>query len=480
MASNSSSELIGRESEKEILRRAEQSKEAELIAVFGRRRVGKTFLVRQYFANQFAFQLTGTHNASRARQLRQFSAALEEVSGSNIDKIATWDDAFRSLRNYLQTIRGKKKIVVFLDELPWLSTHRSGFLSALEAFWNGWAAHQPRLLLIVCGSATSWMIRKLVYNRGGLHNRITRRISLKPFTLGETERYLTSRGIGLDRSQILELSMVMGGIPHYLKEIEPGESAAQIIDRVCFSEHGLLRDEFSNLYASLFDHAEKHIAIVRALAKKRRGLTRDELASAAKVASGGGLTKILQELSECGFVLVTWPFGKSSHDRLYRLVDEYSLFYLQWLEKLRPGQEASWLTKQNSPAWKALRGYAFEGICLKHTAQIKKALGINGIETTECSWVHRATHPNDQGAQIDLVIDRSDRCVNLCEMKFADQDFVISKAYASELRRRIEVFREITHTRKTLFLSLIVSPGLKSNTHSVGLVSNQIDANALF
>jgi len=481
--------ISGRQSEMSVLERALKSPDPEFVAVYGRRRVGKTFLVREYFGDCICFELTGLHDASMPEQLENFAEALGRAMKSGIQPRTpkSWREAFRELEQFLESPsfprrRGGKR-VVFLDELPWLDTRRSRFSSALEHFWNSWASRQNDLILVVCGSAASWMIQNIVQARGGLHNRVTRRIRLLPFSLGETEAYLRSRGVDLTRYQLAELYMAMGGVPHYLKEAEPGLSAAQIVDNACFSSQGLLRDEFARLYASLFDDPEQHVAIVKALARKREGLTRGELLTISGLRSGGTATKRLEELEESGFLLRSVPFGKKENDALYRLADEFSLFHVTWMQSLgrkSPG-DGHWLRQSQSQRWRAWSGYAFEGVCLKHTARLKAALGIAGVGSTEAPWRHRAVGPSkERGVQIDLLIDRNDQTVNLCEMKFSDSEFRIDKRYADVLRRKRDTFRRETGTRKNVFLTMVTTFGVADNAYARELVANSFTIDSLF
>jgi hypothetical protein len=373
--------------------------------------------------------------------------------------------------------------VVFLDELPWLDTRRAGFCSALEHFWNSWASRQKNLILVVCGSAASWMINNLVQAKGGLHNRVTRRIRLLPFTLAETESFLQSRGIDLTRHQMVELDMVFGGVPHYLKEAEPGLSTPQIVDHACFSEQGLLRDEFAKLYASLFDDAEQHVKIVKALARKRGGLTRNDLLASTGLVSGGTTSKLLDELEESGFLQRLVPFGKKENDSFYRLADAFSLFHVAWIQRLGRKSPGSgyWLQQSGSPSWRAWSGYAFEGVCLKHIPELKAALGISGIGTSESQWRHRESGTSTRsGTQIDLLIDRQDKTINLCEMKFSDTRFTIDKRYAAALRDKKDVFRRVTGSRKNLFITMVTTFGVTDNAYAKELIASSLTADALF
>jgi hypothetical protein len=474
--------LIGRLEEQAVLRKVLRGNEPEFLALYGRRRVGKTFLIREFFREAIRFELTGIHDASRSLQLRNFSDQLARAMGTRLrpEVPADWYAAFGQLTTYLESLDTARRHVVFFDEIPWLATRRSGFLQALEHFWNSWASRQPHLVVIICGSAAAWMIDKVIHNRGGLYNRVTRRIRLEPFSLAEVRQFLESRNVRLESRQIIELFMVLGGIPHYLKEVEPRCSAAQNIDAICFSPSGLLATEFPHLYAALFEQPARHLEIVRALASHPSGLTRQQLLEKADRSSGGRTTATLDELVESGFVHRIDPWDKARRDALYRLADEFSLFYLKWMESQRRRGEGTWLKLRGTPAWRVWSGYAFENVCLRHLPRIKHALGIAGVETTHGSWLHRPTTRVDEGAQIDLLIDRRDDVINVCEVKFADDQFVIDKQYARDLQRKLDVFRRATRTHKSLFLTMITTFGVRNNAYAADLVASEITMEDLF
>ena len=469
--------IIGREEEKIMLERLLQSPRPELLAIYGRRRVGKTFLIKSYYKNNIVFSCSGQYLGKTKEQLINFAQQLNTyLSGPKITAApTTWQQAFRQLEEYLDNIKDKKKKVIFFDELPWLDSHKSGFLSSFSYFWNMYAERRDDLLVVICGSATSWIIEKVLNNRGGLHNRVTQRIRLVPFTLGETERYLQQKNINLDRYQLLQLYMVFGGIPHYLNAIERGKSAVQNIDKSCFSKDGVLANEFNNLYAALFNSPEKHVQIIKALAQKNKGLTRGELLKTSKLLTGGGITILLNELIESGFIEKIYPFEKQEKNALFRLSDGFSLFYLKFMQNHKNGGKIGWL---DSRAYQSWCGYAFENICVAHTEQIRKALQIAGVLSTESSWYKPGTATED-GAQIDLLIDRADNCINICEMKFSTTPFTIDKKYAESLRERMGIFRRQTGTRKTLMLTFITTYGLVNNEYKY-LAESTITMDALF
>jgi len=464
--------LVGRKTELEQIHKICISEQSEFVAVYGRRRVGKTFLIREGCKGRFDFYITGMANVNTRQQLLNFHLALKkyDLAAKEDTPAENWLMAFQRLVALLEAKTGEQKII-FLDELPWLDTAQSGFMPALEHFWNSWASARKDIKLIVCGSAASWMINKLIHNKGGLHNRVTHRIKLEPFTLVECEAFLKNRKAVFDRYQIIQLYMVMGGIPFYLNQVDPDSSAAQNIDRICFRENGLLVTEFEDLFRSLFNKAEKHILIIEALSKKVKGLTRDEILTATKLTNAGSSTRILTELEESGFIRRYYPFGKKERNSLYQLSDFYSLFYLRFIKNRQ--DENNWVNGLDDPKHRSWSGYAFEQVCLAHVKEIKQALGISGVQTSVSSWKGKT-------AQADLVIDRKDQVINICEMKFSIGNFSITKKYAGELRDKITAFRTETASLKALFLTMITTYGLVKNEYSGSLVQNDLSMDVLF
>lgn len=474
--------LVGRTQQQEILLEALHSDEAEMVSVVGRRRVGKTFLVNTTYENHLAFSITGIKNAPLHQQLQHFRNEFMEFSKISIpiEPPKDWIGAFYMLRVFLKSSleKDKAKRVIFFDELPWLASRKSGFLDAFAYFWNSWASKQ-NIVVVICGSAASWMIRKITKDKGGLHNRITKRIKLHPFTLSETKQFFQKKNIKLDPYQILQVYMAMGGIPHYLKEIKKGKSAAQNIDAICFSETGLLKEEFEELYPALFENPERHIAVVRTLATKWRGLTRTEIIKSIDTNSGSGLTKTLNDLTQSGFISAYYPFGKKRKNLLYRLTDEYSLFYLQFMENKVHEGIGTWKHLSQTPTYKSWSGYAYESICIKHLPQIKKALSIDGVYALASGFVKKGTK-KEKGTQIDLVLDRNDHVINLFEIKFYNDKWTFTKAMADNLQQKTEVFRKSTNTSKQIFWVLITTFDLEPNEFSLALVDEVLGMEVLF
>lgn len=473
--------LIGRKAEKEKLDKILQSGQAAFLALYGRRRVGKTFLVRQYLKPRIVFDLSGTKEGAKAQQLLNFYREYLQRAGTKAEMNlpSSWHEAFNMLAGYLyQLPQDGQKHVVFLDEMPWMDTPKSEFIPALEFFWNQHVSRMDNVLLIACGSASSWIRKNLIHARGGLYNRITHRIKLMPFTLHETELFLRSLGLELPRYQILELYMTMGGIPFYLKEAEPGKSATQLIDDICFSPLGLLTEEYGQLYHSLFRNAQYHIAIVEALAARPQGMTRDDLTKGTNIGEAQ-LSKTLEELIECDFIDLFQPFGNKKKNGVYKLTDLYSLFYLKFIAPNKGSSGKIWEQLSQQSTYTAWSGYAFESICAMHLPQIKSALGISGVHTKHGAWKFKgdATLP---GAQIDLLIDRADHIVHLCEAKFTKGHFALTKEEAARLRLRKTIFQAATQTKSAIFTTLLTTyPALK-NTHYMAEVNSEVTMDKLF
>lgn len=467
--------LIGREREREILNAVKTSQQSEFVAVYGRRRIGKTYLVRRFFNNQFAFFMTGIDNVSMQDQLINFTLALNKYSQKDNPVPKNWLYAFDALQNYLETLPCGDK-VVFIDEMPWFDTPRSKFINALEHFWNSWAAARSDIKLIACGSATSWMINELVNSRGGLHNRLTRKILLEPFTLRECKMFFDAFKFGYSQREIAECYMVMGGVPFYMKQMKKNLSVAQNIDTLFFSTGAFLADEYQNMMRSLFKHSTNYIKIIEILSQKGIGLSRLDILEGTGLVNNGGLTQMLDELQTCGFIREYLPVSKAKKTSLYQIIDPFLLFYFRFIQKNKYQSEHFWLDSISSPVHDSWAGYAFEILCLNHLPQIKSALGISGVDSRAVSWRSEKIRG---GAQIDLLIDRSDNVFNLCEMKFSKRAFSITAKYERELTNKIAVFRDETGTQKSVRLTMITASGLSQNKYS-GIIQNELKLSDLF
>ncbi|MDE5612394.1 MAG: ATP-binding protein [Odoribacter sp.] len=469
--------IIGRKKEIALLERTYESERSEFIAIYGRRRVGKTFLIRQLFGNKFAFTYSGMPNVSTKTQLHNFYKELKAQGCSTTVAPRNWTDAFFMLREFLETQPLGKK-VVFLDELPWMDSRQSSFLPAFEHFWNGWASARTDILLIVCGSATSWIVKKILRNRGGLHNRLTNQICLQPFNLKECEEYATALNLPLDRQQIIEAYMIFGGIPFYWSLLESNRSFAQNIDNLFFGRNAKLGNEFQELYSSLFAKPDVYVEIIEALGKKKIGMNREEILIHTHFASGGKVSQYLEDLENCGFIRRYQAIGTKTKNALFQLIDNFTLFHFRFLDSKKNTDKNYWSKIQIAPIYHNWCGLAFERVCLQHSEQIKKALGINGVITNEYSWRAPAKDDNP-GTQIDLLIDRSDKTINLCEIKYSDGPFTIDAKYSQALKNKATQFRRVTKTRKGLATTLITSFGLTRNTHSMNIHA-QVTSDDLF
>lgn len=479
--------IIGRVEEIQELEKYLTSGQSEFIAVYGRRRVGKTFLIKELFEGKFTFRMTGRENALTNENLMNFAYALDDFfQETRVPQ--NWSEAFRILSKNIEKLPEREKII-FIDELPWCDTPKSGFIGALEHFWNDWAYYRKDIKLIVCGSATSWMLEKLINSRGGLHNRVTHKMLISPFNLKETEMYFRSRGFRYERQECLDCYMALGGIAYYLSLFDRDKSVAENINALCFAKGGDLRDEFERLYDSLFKKSDNHIAVITALGECRKGMTRNELIDKLKMPNNGNLTALLNELEACEFIRSYNPFGKARKDKMFQLIDQFSLFYLNFMKDRKSYAKDYWLQKIGTAEYFAWSGYAFETVCLHHIDQLVEALGISGMLSTPCCWSYRPAEALKKdpdadvdmktGGQIDLLIDRADKTISICEMKYAQGEYEITKSYAKHVEDRLRTFRKVTKTKKSFSMVYVTPSGLYDNIYA-RQVNRQITADDLF
>ncbi len=471
--------LIGREEESARLLRSAEEEEAQFVAVYGRRRVGKTYLIRETFRGQFLFQHAGVYQGTKKEQLSTFYQALLDAGLSRDHPFPqNWVEAFQLLKTLIQASTQSKKII-FLDELSWMDTPKSDLMKALEHFWNAWASAQRHLVMIVCSSATSWMLKKVIHNKGGLYNRLTCKLRLQPFSLYQCREYTRRENLSFSDTQIMELYMILGGIPYYWKLLEKGLSVAQNIDRIFFSEDAPLEKEYEYLFSSIFRAPKDYLQIIEALARKKKGLTRNEILEATGLTGSGIFTQRLEELESCGFIREYHAFGKSEKGSLYQLMDPFVLFYHHFLRR-KPGDQSFWSHQINTPSVNAWAGLAFEQLCLLHAEQMKKKLGITGVLTDIASF-HCKANPETgvAGSQIDLLIARADRTINLLEMKYANTPYLISKSVMESLKRKASDFQIETKTRDAIHLTMVTPYGLSWNAYA-GEIQSQITADDLF
>lgn len=453
--------MVGREKEQRRLRELADSGEAEFVAVYGRRRVGKTYLVRETFDGDFTFCHAGMARVGMAKQLQAFRSSLKEWGDGHCPRLTNWIDAFDRLKQVIKECDLPRKIV-FIDEMPWMDTPKSGFVPALEHFWNGWASARKDVMLIICGSATSWIIDKVLKNKGGLHDRVTEQIPLEPFTLRECELYAQSRGLDYTRRMVTECYMALGGIPYYWRMLRRGMSPAQNLDELFFSPRGQLRFEFDELYASLFKRKEPYVKIVTALGTKTGGLTRDELLTAAGLSDGGRIGRYLEELESCGFIRRFRSLGKKTKDAVFQVMDNYTLFHLRFVANEDGGRQ--WTDRLESADYYSWAGCAFEHVCLQHVRFIKRALEIGGVKTSEYSW--RGIAADGRRAQIDLLIDRNDGIVDLCEMKYTKDAYALSEDEWNRISRRRGALRGVLPPAKAIHVVMVTARPMVRNAWS--------------
>ena len=476
--------IIGRKQEIEELNNLYNSGKAEFVAIYGRRRVGKTYLVKELFQNKMAFYHSGMSPFDKERkidmqdQLNAFYSSLTQHGMAESCCPQTWMEAFRMLGQLLDELDEGGRQVIFIDELPWMDSPRSKFLVAFEHFWNTWGAWRDRVMLIVCGSATSWMLDNLINNKGGLYDRLTWQIKLSPFTLAECKTFFKRKGIAMSDYDIVEAYMIFGGIPYYLNYFQKGKSLAQNVDLLLFERNAKLDMEFQRLFGSLFVNPEAYMAVVRLLAKKHIGFTRIDLAKGLGVNPGGTFSKMLETLAASDFIESYHPFGQSKKEICYRLTDPFCRFYLNFIDNQNITDRAFWQHNQNMPSLYAWRGITFEQVCFEHVGQIKRALGVENVASKESAWIVRGDNDHG-GTQIDMLIVRDDRVVNLCEMKFLSKEYEPTADDEMKLRARIATLQEQLSFKQVVHLTLVTTVNLKHNAHS-GVIQQVVTLGALF
>lgn len=467
-------EIVSRLAEKEILSGALISNRSELVAVYGRRRIGKTYLIREFYAKNIIFSFTGLSSGNKSEQIKNFMLKLHEITPQFINhkQPKDWLEAFSLLKQYLKELKiTKKKKVIFIDEFPWIDNQKSGFLGAFENFWNDYCTTRTDLVVVICGSAASYMVKKIIRNVKGLSKRITQTIKLLPFTLLETKQFLQYKGVRMEPYELLKLYMSIGGIAEYLEHVQPGESAVSTIDRLCFQTNAYLENEYNEVFQSLFEENSYHQRIMNVLSEqKKEGLTRNAILEALSITSNGKFSDSLEDLIQSGFILKYESYNKKKKTILHRIYDEYCLFYLQFIKNNKGEKWTNLFQQQSYITW---CGFAFETICLKHVGQIKKALRCDQISSHNYAW-------SNKDAQIDLVIDRKDGVITLCEIKFYNDQVVFDNNLLQNLRKKELIFREFTQTKKSIYTCFITIFGVKNNEYSTAILSNNLTLDVLF
>ncbi|MBQ7191724.1 MAG: AAA family ATPase [Paludibacteraceae bacterium] len=461
--------LFGRENESRLIQQYIESERSEFVAVYGRRRVGKTFLLREALKDRICFSFTGLANSTGTEQLLNFNLTLRQQM-PQAQMSGNWQEAFVQLELFLETVESEKKVILF-DELPWIDTPKSHFLPAFEHFWNAWASTRQDIKLFVCGSAASWMLDNVINSHGGLHNRITHEMLIQPFTLKECREYFSAMHFGYSDKEVADFYMAFDGIPYYMSLMDKKQSVAQNIDRLFFAPTGELRNEKDNLFRSLFLHSDDYVAIIDSLSAKGKGLTRAEILQATKLNNNALFGKRLDELEKCGFIRRFEDYNGLRRQTIFQLTDPLCHFIHSVVEKNKYHDPDFWLHSQLSPLFNTWSGLAFEMLCLNHIEQIKRALGISGIQTKVYSW--RTPKDAERQAQIDMVIDRADRAVNICEMKYSRQEYEMTRQERERIENRLNQFMKYAEQRKSLRLTMVTSYGLKPNSH-ISIVQNEI------
>ena len=467
--------MVGRKKDIEKINQLLHSERSEFLAVTGRRRIGKTYLVDTVLQDHYCFSMTGIQNGSLMAQLVNFAVKLTEYDGSLEPKIPkNWQNAFLQLKTHLKTLDKGRKHVIFIDELPWVATPKSGFIQMLAHFWNDYLSKEPHFILVICGSATSWISQKIINDPGGLHNRITENIHLYPFTLAETQAFLQQKGFQFTQQEVAKIYMTFGGVPFYLENLRKGESYAAAIERICFSPNGILHNEYSNLFQALFSNPDVHVQILTALSDRQYGMTHTEIMQKMGLKQiTGSYQRAIEDLLVSDFIVETASFGKKKRGSIYRLMDEFTIFYHRFMKPNRKYTQGLWQQLAETQSFKIWAGYAFETLCHKHIDVIKRSLGISAVYTE----IFSISVPNSQtiqGFQIDLLIDRKDNCINLCEIKFYSGAYTITKEEYEQMLALRQRFIDYTDTKKQVFLTYITNHGVAPNGYAREIVDAEV------
>lgn len=482
------STVIGREEELDTISRLYASERSEFLAIYGQRRVGKSFLIEEALGNKITFSAVGLYQkidkdspekveSYRQKQLAHFYNSLREYGLPKEGNLAptSWMEALELLKKLLKSKRAKRK-VVFIDELPWLAGPQSAeLLEELGHFWNSWAGMRKDIFLIVCGSATSWMVDNVLRDYGGLYGRITERIFLKPFTLAECERYWNKRGFHLSRFEIALTYMVIGGVPFYMDSIRPDRTMADNINAIYFDKDKA-RQEFKDVYTSLYSSSETYIEVVRQLGKRFYGMTRDELLKAVEKKGGGTFTDILDNLIDSGIIRSYTLYGGPRKQTVYQLVDFFTLFYLRFVENT---DFTSWRSVQRSKPFYTWAGNTFELLVLEHMPKLADALRIKEY-ATPFSW--RGKTPDGEGVQVNLIIPATtERADYICEMKFSEGKYTLSNDDAEEFARQIAALSisKIHKPTHSIYVALVTSLGVTDSKHRIH-VNELVTLDSLF
>ena len=480
------SSIIGREEEIAVLERLYNSKKSEFLAIYGRRRVGKSFLVSEVYGTKIVFKSVGTYlkdndrnyETYRRLQLDHFyDALLLSGLGKEEQRPANWREAFLLLRKLLAGIRMRRKVVL-IDELPWLAGPQSSeMIAELGYFWNSWADDQRNIVLVVCGSATSWMLDNVIRDYGGLHGRLTGVIKLKPFTLAECARYYRKNGFRLSQYEMCIGYMALGGVPFYLDKLRNDLTMTENIDAIFFADEKI-HQEYKDVYAGLYASKDRYVDIVKALGARFYGMTQAEIAIHLGIGRGGTLSQMIDNLVESGIIRKYPRYGKQRVEMVYQLKDFFSLFYLRFVEgtQVRTGL---WSTMHRTPIYNTWAGNTFELLCIEHLSKIQDTLRIASVDRNYC-W--KGESPNGRGAQIDLLLEsKSSRTDYVCEMKFSGSKYAITSDDEENLLNKLDAFAasKMHHKTHSIQLVMVTTMGIAGGEHT-SIVNQAVTLDDLF
>jgi AAA+ ATPase superfamily predicted ATPase len=384
-----------------------------IAVIYGRRRVGKSELIRHVTQGKNVLSFEGLEGQPKHKQIKNFLFQLSAQSNIREKNISDWPDALILLR----TLTQDGQWIIILDEFQWMANYQNELVSVIKMIWEKYLSQNPDLTLILCGSIASFMKSK-VLKSSALYGRTDYELNLHELNLSEISEFFPGKG----SDEVIDTAMLVGGIPKYLELISEYPSLYDALEPLAFSQDGFFKTEYDRLFASHFGKKPIFMKIIQTLATNPYGLTTGKLAKEMQVASGGTLCHQLDDLESAGFLHSIIPFDKPEGSKLrkYILMDAYVRFYhsiIRGSMKETTPPNTQFHAIMSSPRYAAWAGMAFEFLCMRHHKEISRILGFHGIPYTAGPFFQRKTL-DTPGVQIDLLFERSDKILVLCEMKY--------------------------------------------------------------
>jgi hypothetical protein len=430
--------FVGRKNELRMLNDAYRSGKDELVVLYGRRRIGKSSLVKRFAEKKKAYyEFEALEGETTPGQINHFLQQLKkQIDDPILDSVrfANWEQVFTYLTEKVINRKSKVKKILFLDELPWMAAGRIRLVSLLKYYWdNHWKS--KHVMLILCGSVASFMVKKVLHSNA-LYGRTTIEILLKGFSPEEAARLLSKKR---SREETLNYQLVFGGVPKYLEQINTSQSFNKNMNTLCFSPHGIMLKEVERIFYSQFREPRTYLKIINLL--KNGIFSLSEISSKTKIPSGGGLKQYLKNLERAEMIRSYIPFDRSGNSKFkkYTLADEFLVFFFKYMgPNLRVIKESSsrrlfeTLTQNSFDSW---LGFAFERFCLKHAGLLALVMDFADDILLASPYFKK----NDERFQIDLLYQRADRVITVCEIKH--QNIKIGTNIIPEMQRKCALLK---------------------------------------